>query len=235
MLANGDGGYGAILWNLRTGRGTRLPQGTGRYVLSLAWDRTGTRLVTVDGGDPAGHPSHAELWDVSRRPARRLATWDAENAQGWATSVGFSPTANIVATGTSSGVISLRDASTGRLMQNLDVPNGYNGVLAFSADGKNLALLTRDGAEIWNIASGTEIGTGLPGASPQAQTPGGPGNLRYTPDNHLIMVSPNGLLTIWNVDPAAWNAAACRIAARQLTGAEWSRFVTTQPYARVCP
>jgi len=48
-------------------------------------------------------------------------------------------------------------------------------------------------------------------------------------------VSPNGLATVWNVNPAAWDKAACRIAGRQLTRAEWSRFVTTQPYARVCP
>lgn len=233
-LANGDGGYGAILWNLRTGRGIKLPQGDRRYVLSLAWNRTGTRLVTVDGGDPAGNPSHAELWDISRHPAHRLATWNAENAQGWATSVAFSPTVNIVATG-ASGIISLRDASTGRPLQTLPMPNGYNGVLEFSPHGKNLAVLARDGAEVWDISSGTEIGTGLPGASPQAQTPGGPGNLRYTPDNHLVMVSPNGLVTIWNVHPAAWNVAACRIAARQLTRQEWARFVTTQPYARVCP
>jgi len=233
-LANGDGGYGALLWDLRTGVGTKLPQGDRRYVLSLAYNRDGTRLATVDGGDPSGKPSHAELWDVSRRPARRLATWNADNARGWATSVAFSPNGEVLATG-SSGVITLRDARTGRPLRTLQIPDGYNGVIAFSPDGKKIALLAPVGAEVWDIATGTQVGTGLPGASPQANNPGGPGNLRFTPDGQLVVVSPNGLATIWNVHPAAWNAAACRIAGRELTRAEWSRFVGTQPYAPVCP
>jgi WD40 repeat protein len=151
-----------------------------------------------------------------------------------ATSVAFSPTGGLLATG-SSGVVTVRDARTGHPVHALQIPNGYNGVLAFSPDGGKLAVLAHDGAEVWDITTGTQVGTGLPGASPQAQNPGGPGNLRYTPDGQLVVVSPDGLATIWNVNPAIWNAAACRIAGRQLTRAEWSRFVGTQPYSPVCP
>jgi WD40 repeat protein len=230
-LANGDGPNGALLWNLATGRRELLPLGDdSRWALSLAYSPDGTRLATVD----AVSPGQGILWDVSQRPARRVATFAAQSALGWATSVAFSPDGKLLAAG-SDGTITLRDARTGRAVRTLDIPNGYNGAIAFSPDSTKLALLARDGAEIWNIATGIEIGTGLPGASPQAQTPGGPGNLRYTPDGHLVLVGPNGLATIWNVNPAAWDTAACRIADRQLSQAEWARFVTTQPYTRVCP
>ena len=228
-LANGDGPDGALLWNLATHRRELLRIGPGQYVLSLAYSPDGTRLVTGNG-----NPGRGILWNVTRRPARRIASFPALFAQGWATSVAFSPDGRLFATGLT-GVVTLRDARTGHLVRTLDIPNGFNGVLAFSPDSTKLAVLARDGAEVWNIATGTQTGTGLPGASPQASTPGGPGNLRFTPDGHLVVVGPDGLATIWNVDPATWDAAACTIAGRQLTRAEWARFVSTQPYAPVCP
>ncbi len=230
-LANGDGGFGALLWNLATGHEERLYDGLGHYVLSLAYSPDGTRLATVDNAFPV---SHGMLWDISHHPARRIAIFPADHAQGLAASVAFSPDGRLLATGTP-GVITIRNARSGQPVRTLSIPNGYNGALAFSPDGTRLAVLAHDGAEIWDIQAGTEVGTGLPGASPQAQTPGGPGNVRYTPDGHLVIVSPAGLATIWNVNPAAWDAAACTIASRQLTRAEWARFVSTQPYARVCP
>jgi WD40 repeat protein len=230
-LADGDGGFGALLWNLATRHAERLFDGRNHYVLSLAYSPDGMRLATVDNALPI---NRGRLWDVSHQPARRIAVFPADQGQGLAASVAFSPNGRLLATG-ASGVITLRDSQTGRLVRTLPIPNGYNGALAFSPDGSKLAVLARDGAEVWDIDTGTEIGTGLPGASPQRGTPGGPGRLLYTPDGRLVMVSPNGLATIWNVNPAAWDAAACRIAGRQLTPAEWARFVGTEPYSSVCP
>jgi WD40 repeat protein len=231
MLANGDGGHGALLWDLETNLMQKLPERGQDYVLSLAFSPDGTRVATVNNHYPL---TQGELWDITRRPARRLSAWLADNAGGLGTNVAFSPDGKLVATG-SAGVVTLRDAKTGRPVRSLPIPNGYNGVVAFAPDGRTIAVLAHDGAEIWDIKTGTQIGAALPGASPQYDNPGGPGNLRYTRDGQLVMVSPNGLATIWDVDPAAWSGAACRIAGRQLTHAEWDRFVSTGPYERVCP
>jgi WD40 repeat protein/class 3 adenylate cyclase/energy-coupling factor transporter ATP-binding protein EcfA2 len=226
-LANGDGDNGALLWNLRTDAHVRLPIPRGRWVLSLAYSPDGTRLVTVDGAGTG------VLWDVAHR--RRLATFPADNARGLATSVAFSPDGTAFVTG-AEGALTLRAATTGRLIGTpLPIPNGYNGALAFSPDGTTVAVDSGDGVELWDIATRTQIGTGLPGAPPQAQNPGGPGNLRFTPDGrHLIIVNPNGLATIWNVTEPAWEAQACQVAGRNLTHAEWQQFLPDRPYQPVC-
>jgi class 3 adenylate cyclase/DNA-binding SARP family transcriptional activator/WD40 repeat protein len=45
----------------------------------------------------------------------------------------------------------------------------------------------------------------------------------------------NGLPLVWNMDPARWEATACRIAGRNLSRAEWNEYLAGQPYRRTCP
>ena len=117
----------------------------------------------------------------------------------------------------------------------LPIANGYNGVVAFSPDGATIAIAAGDGVELWSTTTRTQIGLALPGAPPQGKSPGGPGNLRFTHGTRLVIVSPNGLATIWNVTARAWAVHACEIAGRNLTQAEWRRYLPNRPYAAVCP
>ena len=50
----------------------------------------------------------------------------------------------------------------------------------------------------------------------------------------VIAVFGSGIGFIWNVDPAAWNEQACRVAHRQLTRAEWHDFLPQRKYQNVC-
>ena len=45
----------------------------------------------------------------------------------------------------------------------------------------------------------------------------------------------NGLPLVWNMDPARWEATACRMAGRNLSHAEWNEYLAGQPYRRTCP
>jgi DNA-binding SARP family transcriptional activator/class 3 adenylate cyclase/WD40 repeat protein len=45
----------------------------------------------------------------------------------------------------------------------------------------------------------------------------------------------NGLPLVWNMDPASWEATACRIAGRNLSHAEWNEYLAGQSYRRTCP
>jgi len=227
-LANGDGNNGALLWNLRTGGHARLPVGRGRWVLSLAYSPDGSRLVTVDGA------GFGTLWDIAHH--HRLATFPADNSRGAAGSVAFSADGADFVTG-AQGNLTIRAATSGRAVgKPLPIPNGYYGSLDYSPAGHIVGVVSGDGVELWDLGTRTQIGTGLPGAPPQAENPGGPGNLAFTPDGRdIIVVSPNGLATIWNVTPSAWDAHACQVAGRNLTPAEWHRFLPDRASQPVCP
>jgi hypothetical protein len=57
----------------------------------------------------------------------------------------------------------------------------------------------------------------------------------FTPDGRaLIAVYDDGRGTIWPTTLRAWEQHACAVAARTLTRAEWTRYVTGHPYSRVC-
>ena len=47
--------------------------------------------------------------------------------------------------------------------------------------------------------------------------------------------TPTGLL-IWDLDPEHWADAACRLAGRNLTNAEWEQYIgDLAPYRLTCP
>ena len=76
---------------------------------------------------------------------------------------------------------------------------------------------------------GKLVGAPLPGADT-----GGWGT--FTSDGkHVIAAFWSGTGIDWNVDPAAWETQACRIAHRNLTRGEWHDSLPGRGYRRVCP
>ena len=62
------------------------------------------------------------------------------------------------------------------------------------------------------------------------------GTARYTADDSkLSVVHEDGKGFVWPVTLRAWEAHACAIAGRNFTHEEWSRFVGSRSYSRVCP
>jgi WD40 repeat protein len=57
-----------------------------------------------------------------------------------------------------------------------------------------------------------------------------PGGYRFASGS----VSPLGTPMVWDVDPAHWDAMACRIAGRNLTRAEWNEYLPGRPYQQTC-
>jgi WD40 repeat protein/DNA-binding SARP family transcriptional activator/class 3 adenylate cyclase/ABC-type cobalamin/Fe3+-siderophores transport system ATPase subunit len=58
-----------------------------------------------------------------------------------------------------------------------------------------------------------------------------PGGYRFASGS----TSPLGTPMVWDVDPAHWDAMACRIAGRDLTRAEWNQYLPGRPYQATCP
>lgn len=101
------------------------------------WDpRTGALLYTVDYVSPVGRGQMPWMFDQE--------------------SVAFSKDGGMLAT-TNGDAAKIRDASNGRLLQALTIPDALTNSVAFDPTGKRLAVgLNRDGVQVWNIATGTE-------------------------------------------------------------------------------
>jgi len=57
----------------------------------------------------------------------------------------------------------------------------------------------------------------------------------FSPDGKTLVSSGwEGTLRIWDMDTASWRARACAIVGRNMTLAEWARYLPDQPYARTC-
>jgi len=79
-----------------------------------------------------------------------------------------------------------------------------------------------------DITTGKLIGAPLPGDGA-----GGWGT--FFPNGKRIVVALwSGHGVVWNVDPLAWEAQACRIADRDLTPAEWRDFLPGRHARRIC-
>ena len=174
-------------------------------------------------------------WDIrSHRPIETFSV-DGPNLYG-PSSIVVSGDGSTFAYGRNNTII-LRRTSTGDpIGKPIPVPSGYGGSIALSPDGRTIAITAGDGVELWDATTAKQIGTSLPGAPQQTSNPGGPGNLRFTPDGHrLIIISPTGLVTIWNLTLGAWERQACQIAGRDMTPTEWAQIIPDRANQQVCP
>jgi WD40 repeat protein/DNA-binding SARP family transcriptional activator len=101
--------------------------------------------------------------------------------------------------------------------------------VTFSPNGTTVATVGDDRSVVlWDVATRQRLGSlfGHLGAS-QGVVFSGDGRT-------LLTVGDDGNLISWNLVPATWEATACTLAGRNLTQAEWNRFVGGQ-YRRTCP
>jgi WD40 repeat protein len=229
ILADGDAASAVLLWNLHTHKVTKFPLGKGDWSQSLGFSADGNDLIagTVT--------NNGVLWRLAT--GKRIATFEADQ-QGvlGPQSVAPAARATVFAYGANNSVY-VRSTTTGSVIgQPMPIPSGYAGSIALSPDGRRVALTAGDGVEVWDTTTGTEITPPLPGAPTQTSNPGGAGNLAFTPDGRRLLISsPTGLTTIWALAPSVWTQQACQVAGREMTQAEWHKYVPDRGYASVCP
>jgi WD40 repeat protein/DNA-binding SARP family transcriptional activator len=170
----------------------------------------------------------ADLYDAAT--GKLLANLpNGSNGRAYDTTVRFSPDGKTLAVGDTSGNVAIWDVAThlpvGRPLagQNVSV-----NTVAFDPSGRTLVTMSDDGnLRLWDVATQKLIGAPIPVST-------GGGGAEFFPDGkHVLAVfGPTGV--VWNIDPVAWEAQACRTAHRELTRDEWRAFLGRRRYRPVC-
>jgi WD40 repeat protein len=167
LASAGDGGTVRV-WDAATGKEVKALRGQAQTVRSAAFSPDGRHLVT-GGGD-----GKVVIWDPDT--GRQVRTWPG----GREGRIAVSPDGKSVAVGTGKAV-RVFDVSTGRAILDGAPAQGAVTALAFSRDGRHMAIGTSEGGvEVWDVSPGG----GRPGAPPGggAAAPGEVDKLRQQLD-----------------------------------------------------
>jgi WD40 repeat protein len=139
-----------ILWDVESGDRVKWFSGHARLVFSIAYSPDGN-LVVSGGGDGVGKGGELYLWDA----ATGRLKWSLKGENDvQVVVVAFSPDGQSFAAAAVTGVTRIFDTATGRVLQTLDGGGGLRG-LAYSPDGKTLAMSIGKEIKLWDLKSGT--------------------------------------------------------------------------------
>jgi WD40 repeat protein len=144
-------------------------------------------------------------------------------------SIALDPTGSRLALSSQAGIVVVYDTVTWEM---IEVPApAIASQLTFDGDGSTLAISTWSGeVRIFDVESGDTPVTVWTGGGTFASEPGW-----YDAATDTVWVTASGRLLQIPVDPAAWVEQACSVLDRDLTKAEWDRYVPgEQPLRTVC-
>ncbi len=205
---------------------------------------TGNQVVEMSGGDgtpqdidfsPDGKllasatlAGEIDLWDV--KTGTSLARLSNEShGRAYDSTVRFSPDGRMLAVGDTSGNVVIWDRAKRRPVGSpLAGQNVSIDTVDFDPSGRMLATMSDDGnLRLWDVATQKLIGAPIPVST-------GGGTAEFFPDGTHVLGDFGSTGVVWDVDPVAWEAQACRVAHRDLTREEWNDFLGQRTYRPVC-
>jgi WD40 repeat protein/DNA-binding SARP family transcriptional activator len=177
-------------------------------------------LALMSGGGYA-------IIDLAAGRVLRRVDWEVDPT--W---LDLSPDGARLAVGTSDGRVGLAHVESGEWIQPpIDVHGSWVRRVSFSPDGSLFASSGHDGqVRLWDGHSGTPV-AGI--------TPDRPGvwtAVEFLPDGATVIIADrDGAVHTWDTRPEQWIEAACAMAGRNLTEAEWRDAFGDRPYRETCP
>lgn len=190
-----------------------LPNGIPR---SASFSSDGIRLLTTDA-------SGLSMYEVST--GRRII-----GPLAGVLEVGISAD-DVVATADGDGTIEIRGLDD---LQPIGASVRLDGArvqdIEFDERGNVLVVRTTDAAHVIDVASRVALGGPIPTGRPDPDE-----GLAVSPDGLEMAIATTAGTATWSLDPLEWERAACRLAGRNLTRAEWQRHIgALADYSATC-
>ncbi|MBZ0288752.1 MAG: WD40 repeat domain-containing protein, partial [Anaerolineae bacterium] len=217
------------------------------------------RLWDAETGDPIGDPltgQTGDIWSVAFSPDGKalasasndttISLWDVETGDpigeplpGHLNSIyvlAFSPDCKLLASGSRDMTAILCDTET--WAQVAQLAGGHSDSIfgvAFSPDGETLASGSADGTiTLWDTATYKAV------SQPFATEVDWVNSLAFSPDGQSLAAGVGGSdylaheTALFRLEAQNVSETGCRIAGRNMTWDEWTRFVGDVPYQRTC-
>lgn len=129
-----------------------------------------------------------------------------------------------------SGYIKVLDLEKGEMLPSTILPTSTTiESLALSPEGRWIATGNNKAVTLWDATSlqiVTQIGAVDYGVN----------SLAFSDDSQILAATGNlEEIPLWDVSLSGWQLAACQIANRNLTPAEWQNYLPDLPYVKTCP
>lgn len=215
---------------------------------ALAFSPDGKTLVARDvvaGADPFGSGVGRRLrsWDLSD-PVNPTELWSHDlPARGVFANFAFRPDGALFAEYLDTGMLRLWRVQRHRLVGPPVVVqvtglDGFSSPVAFSPDGKRLALLVshlglESRPEVWDLTNpDTPVRQGF---LPEGSISGVESTLAFTPDGSALAVLRDGTgVDLWDTNPERIAASLCLTIGDPLTPQQWDRYLPGRPYQPPC-
>jgi WD40 repeat protein len=212
-----------VQWDLRDGE----ELGSGTFLRRQLPQHA--RIGSVDLGSSLAENGRLAAWSGDGGVQTfRVPAGDTLAEKDGVLAAAMSPTGR-VAVSTADGRLAFLDGRT--LRPDGPALSGRPGVmrqLAFSRTGDLMAAEGGDGlVRVVDVGSGTQLG------EPVRVDSGVRSALR--PDGAELLVPVGGALSLWDLRVGRWRAAACELAGRDVTQAEWATYLSgAGDYRRTC-
>ena len=182
-ILTGNEDHTARLWNTVTGQVVLTFTGHSEGVESVAFSPDGQYVLTRSAEDGT-----ARLWDANTGQQLQVLTEDG--ARG----VAFSPDGNSMLVSDRDNTATLREISTGQIIQTFRGHSGSVYSVAFSPDGTYVLTGSLDNtAKLWDVATGQEVYR-LQGHSSSVRA------VAFSPDgNYILTGSSDHTMRLWEV------------------------------------
>jgi len=190
------------------------------YATAVAFSRDG-RLLLVGNNN-----NYLDVFRVDG--LERLRSFDTLRG---VRAVAISPDGKQVADGGTNGPVLIYDLRTGRQVWAFQGHHGRVTGLSFSPDGRMLASTSPDDhtLRLWDLKAGVPFG------NPIATGISEPAPLGWTPDGRQLVAPTTAGAAVFNMNESTWQPAACAVAGRNMTRAEWERYLPGTTYRATCP